>query len=117
MKSRMKHKSDKTHAHREQNPYLVKGLLFNKDRRALIRMAMDVFDLILGSIIIIMTVAAFLKPGVYGGLFPVIFILGAFLNLMTGAKHFYMKNRFFGVFFMVIGFLLFAAAAVSFFMA
>lgn len=48
---------------------------------------LDVIHIVLGAVIVILAVISFLNPEDHMVMFPVIFLLGAVLNLITGLCH------------------------------
>ena len=60
------------------------------DKRRKVRsesMALDTMHIIIGIAIAVMAIASFLNPEEYMVFFPVIFLLAAVLNLVTGKYH------------------------------
>lgn len=81
-------------------------------------MLLDWMHIVIGVVIVIMAVLAFTDPAANMILFPLIFFLAAFLNLMTGGFYIRMyprnrKKQVSGVLYLLSGLVILALFAVS----
>jgi|GEM_PF-102749 len=91
--------------------------LRNQNPRSLI-FAMDILHLSIGTVIVILSVMAFLSPSDHMIFFPIIFFLAALLNLVNGIQSIKIairdrKRKSPGICMLVFGVLLIAVGIVS----
>jgi len=80
--------------------------------------AMDILHLVIGAIIVVLAVTAFLSPETHMIFFPVIFFLASALNLISGVDGIRragrdIKKKNTGIGYCIFGLVLFAVGVVS----
>lgn len=73
--------------------------MFSSGRRSskVIRIIIDVLNIILGVAAIVMAVITFINTTANAWMFPLIFLIGALMNLLTGVKHMMCERKAQGV--------------------
>lgn len=79
-----------------------------------IRCTIDIVNVILGIGVVALAVMTFLNTASNLWLFPVIFLMGATMNLLTGIKHLLTEKRGSGIAMLVIAAVIYVIAFVSY---
>lgn len=75
---------------------MASGSLKDRFLRRL-RLTIDVLNVIFGIAVVALAVYIFIEPNERRGLFPAVFYLGAFVNGITGIKHFVSDRVAYGI--------------------
>jgi hypothetical protein len=78
--------------------------MFSSGRRSskVVRIIIDVLNIILGVAAIVMAVITFINTTANAWMFPLIFLVGALMNLLTGIKHMMCERKAQGVVLLVV---------------
>lgn len=85
-----------------------------KKSTKIIRIIIDILNVILGVAAIVMAVITFINATANSWMFPLIFLMGALMNLLTGIKHIMCERKAQGIVLLVAAVVLFALTYASY---
>lgn len=79
-----------------------------------IRLIIDVMNVILGVLVVCLAILAFINTGRHMWMFPLIFLFGGFMNTITGIKHIMSDRLAVGVVAEVVSVFLYIVCYISY---
>ena len=85
-----------------------------KKSSKVIRIIIDILNVILGIVAIVLAVITFINTSANAWMFPLIFLMGALMNLLTGIKHIMNERKAQGIVLLVAAVVLTALTYASY---
>ncbi len=85
-----------------------------KKSSKIIRIIIDILNVILGVAAIVMAVITFINATANSWMFPLIFLMGTLMNLLTGIKHIMSERKAQGIVLLVVAVVLAALTYASY---
>lgn len=85
----------------------------NKFKKA-VRIIIDIVNVLVGIAVVVFAVLTFMNTTDNAWMFPIIFLLGGIMNLMTGIKHLMWDRKLNGIMLLVIAALLFGVTYATY---
>ena len=85
----------------------------NKLKKA-VRIIIDIVNVVIGVATVVFAVLTFLNTTENAWMFPIIFLLGGVMNLITGIKHLMWDRKVYGIILLVIATLLIGVAYATY---
>lgn len=85
----------------------------NKLKKA-VRIIMDIVNVLIGIAVVVLAVFTFLNTSKNAWMFPIIFLLGGLMNLITGIKHLMWDRKINGIVLLVVAAILFGVTYAAY---
>ena len=79
-----------------------------------VRIIMDIINVLIGIAVVVLAVLTFMNTAGNAWMFPIIFILGGTMNLLTGIKHLMWDRKVNGIVLLVVAAIIYGVAYASY---